>query len=185
MIPRFADQPALAEAEARFRGEAVALVAFEDGADAAPRRLPGRLDAAARRSADPAAAEAAGAAALHPDRPGNRLIEGRVRRGDAAAALAASAHVADGRLGTGFVEHAYIEPEAGAAWLDGDTLVIRACTQAPYMDRDDTAAMLGLPPRARPHRPLGRRRRLRRQARPLGAAAPRPRRARRPAGRCA
>ena len=46
---------------------------------------------------------------------------------------------------TAFVEHAYIEPEAGAAWMEGDTLVIRACTQAPGMDREDTAAILGLP----------------------------------------
>jgi CO/xanthine dehydrogenase Mo-binding subunit len=46
---------------------------------------------------------------------------------------------------TAFVEHAYIEPEAGSAWMDGDTLVIRACTQAPGMDREDTAAILGLP----------------------------------------
>src|SRR5690606_9135781 len=30
--------------------------------------------------------------------------------------------------------------------MDGDTLVIRACTQAPYMDRDDTAQVLGLAP---------------------------------------
>ena len=30
--------------------------------------------------------------------------------------------------------------------MDGDTLVIRACTQAPYMDRDDTALVLGLAP---------------------------------------
>ena len=29
---------------------------------------------------------------------------------------------------------------------DGDTLVITACTQATYMDRDSTAAILGLPP---------------------------------------
>ena len=30
--------------------------------------------------------------------------------------------------------------------MDGDTLVIVACTQAPYMDRDDTAKVLGLAP---------------------------------------
>ncbi len=47
---------------------------------------------------------------------------------------------------TPFIEHAYIEPEAGSAWIDGDTLVIRASTQAPVMDRDDTAQCLGLPP---------------------------------------
>ncbi len=32
-----------------------------------------------------------------------------------AAALAASAHVVEGAMTTAFVEHAYIEPEAGAA----------------------------------------------------------------------
>ncbi len=51
-----------------------------------------------------------------------------------------------GAIDTSYVEHAYIEPEAGYAEMDGDTLVILACTQAPYMDRDDTAKVLGLPP---------------------------------------
>ena len=39
------------------------------------------------------------------------------------------------------------------------------------MDRDETAAILGAAARARAHPALGGRRRLRRQARPLGAAA--------------
>jgi CO/xanthine dehydrogenase Mo-binding subunit len=94
----------------------------------------------------PEAAEAPGAPLLFPNRPGNRLVEGVVRRGDAAGALASAVHVAEGTFATGFVEHAYIEPEAGAAWMEGDTLVIRACTQAPVMDRDETAAILALPP---------------------------------------
>jgi CO/xanthine dehydrogenase Mo-binding subunit len=59
--------------------------------------------------------------------------------------LAASAHVVAGRFATAYVEHAYIEPEAGAAWMEGPVLCIRACTQAPVMDRDDTATILGLP----------------------------------------
>ena len=145
VIPRFADQPALAEAEARFRGEAVALVAFEDGGPADLADFPVAWEPLPALG-HPAAAEAPGAPLVHPGRAGNLLIEGRVRHGDAAAALAAAAHVVAGEIRTGFVEHAYIEPEAGAAWLDGDTVVIRACTQAPWMDRDDTAALLGLPP---------------------------------------
>jgi aldehyde oxidoreductase len=83
---------------------------------------------------------------LHDSRPGNQLTQGLVRRGDAAAALAGSAHIAETRIETAFVEHAYIEPEAGAAWMESDVLVIRACTQAPVMDRDDTARILALPP---------------------------------------
>jgi CO/xanthine dehydrogenase Mo-binding subunit/aerobic-type carbon monoxide dehydrogenase small subunit (CoxS/CutS family) len=145
VIPPFADQPALAHATARFRGEAVALVAFE--ADA-PRDLASFpvVWTPLKALADPADALAPDAPTVHRDRPSNRLTEGRVRRGDAGAALAAAAHVAATETRTAFVEHAYIEPEAGAAWLDGDTLVIRACTQAPHMDRDDVAAILGLPP---------------------------------------
>ena len=145
VIAQFADQPALAPSPARFRGEAVALVAFEDdgrvpdlsGFPLAWTPLPALTD--------PDQAETAGAAQIHAGRHGNRLIEGLVRCGDAEAALERAAHVIAHEMETGFVEHAYIEPEAGAAWLDGDTLVIRACTQAPAMDRDDTAAILALP----------------------------------------
>ncbi len=143
VIPAFADQPAIAASPARFRGECVAVVALEPGAvlpdfPVTWTPLPAILT--------PAEAEADGAALLHDTRPANRLIEGRVIRGDAASALAASAHVVEGSMQTAYVEHAYIEPEAGAAWMEGDTLVIRACTQAPYMDRDDTAAILALAP---------------------------------------
>ena len=82
---------------------------------------------------------------LHNSRPGNILIRGRVAQGDADAGLAAAAHIVEGAFETSFVEHAYIEPEAGAAWMDGDTLVIQACTQAPVMDQDDVANVLGVP----------------------------------------
>ena len=60
--------------------------------------------------------------------------------------MAEAVHSVSGTIETSFVEHAYIEPEAGWAEMDGDTLVIRACTQAPYMDRDDAAIVLGLAP---------------------------------------
>lgn len=142
VIPPFADQPAIAASPARFRGECVALVAFEPGAEPDLSGFP-IIWTPLAPLATPEAAEAG--TPLHPDRPGNLLVEGRVVRGDAARALASSAHVVEGTMTTGFVEHAYIEPEAGAAWMDGDTLVIRACTQAPGMDREDTAAILGLP----------------------------------------
>ncbi|WP_022703660.1 molybdopterin-dependent oxidoreductase [Pseudorhodobacter ferrugineus] len=144
-IPPFADQPALAASHVRLRGEAVALVAHEDGSPAPDlsdfpitwQVLPPLLS--------PTDASAENAPQIHDTRPNNTLIKGVVRRGDAAAALANSAHIASATIDTAFVEHAYIEPEAGAAWMDGDVLVIRACTQAPVMDRDETAGVLGLP----------------------------------------
>ncbi|QKC80728.1 molybdopterin-dependent oxidoreductase [Mesorhizobium sp. NZP2077] len=145
VIGPFADQPALAEGFARLRGEAVALVAGEreamldlDLSDFPVRwtELPHVLQ--------PAEAQADGAALIHANRPSNLLTSGFVERGDPEAALAAAAITVSGAIDTSYVEHAYIEPEAGHAYLDGDTVVVVACTQAPYMDRDDTARVLGL-----------------------------------------
>ncbi|TKB35966.1 MAG: aldehyde oxidase, partial [Mesorhizobium sp.] len=91
-------------------------------------------------------AQAGGAPLVHENRPSNLLTSGFVERGDPEAALADAAFVVSGAIDTSYVEHAYIEPEAGYAFMDGDTLVVVACTQAPYMDRDDTAKVLGLAP---------------------------------------
>ncbi|RWE29364.1 molybdopterin-dependent oxidoreductase [Mesorhizobium sp.] len=146
VIGPFADQPALAEGFARFRGEAVALVAGEREAildldltdfPIAWTELPHVLQ--------PHEAKAERAALIHQHRPANLLTSGFVERGDPDAALAAAAVTVSGAIETSFVEHAYIEPEAGYAYMDDDTLVVVACTQAPYMDRDDTAKVLGLP----------------------------------------
>ncbi|MBO6719969.1 MAG: molybdopterin-dependent oxidoreductase [Rhizobiaceae bacterium] len=144
VIPPFADQPALAEGYARFRGEAVAIVVGEKDAVEAldPSDFPIKWD---EREHALTVAESKAAAPLHAARPDNVMAQGKVRRGDADAAIAASHVTASGSIETSYVEHAYIEPEAGCAWMDGDTLVIQACTQAPVMDRDDTARILGLP----------------------------------------
>ena len=60
-------------------------------------------------------------------------------RGDVEKALAEADVVVEGEYETGFIEHAYIEPEAGFARRVGDGIEIQACTQAPYMDRADIA----------------------------------------------
>ncbi|RWB57734.1 molybdopterin-dependent oxidoreductase [Mesorhizobium sp.] len=146
VIGPFADQPALAEGFARLRGEAVALVAGEREAildldlndfPIAWTELPHVLQ--------PCEAKVNGAKLIHQHRPANVLTSGFVERGDPDGALADAAVTVSGAIDTSFVEHAYIEPEAGYAYMDGDTLVVVACTQAPYMDRDDTAKVLGLP----------------------------------------
>jgi CO/xanthine dehydrogenase Mo-binding subunit/aerobic-type carbon monoxide dehydrogenase small subunit (CoxS/CutS family) len=147
VIAPFADQPVFAEREARFRGEAVAMVAGTRAAidrldaNAFPVAWQGQpsvlgLDAALRDDAPQ----------IHPDRPGNILTTGRVARGDADAALAAADVTVEGQFETGFVEHAYVEPEAGFARRVGDRIEVTACTQSPYMDRDDLALVMGLPP---------------------------------------
>jgi aldehyde oxidoreductase len=147
VIEPFADQPALAANVVRFRGEAIALVVGEEAAMRA-------LDSAAfpvRWEILPALtdideAAAPGAHLIHPHRFGNILTSGRVAKGDVEAALAACDVVVEGEFETGFVEHAYIEPEAGFARRLGDRIEIQACTQAPYLDRDSLAKILGIAP---------------------------------------
>ncbi|WP_292645961.1 xanthine dehydrogenase family protein molybdopterin-binding subunit [Mesorhizobium sp.] len=145
VIGPFADQPALAEGFARLRGEAVALVAGEREAilDLDLSDFPIRWSEQPH-FLQPAEAQAEGAVLIHDNRPANLLTSGFVERGDPEAALAGAAFTVSGAIDTSYVEHAYIEPEAGYAYLDGDTLVVVACTQAPYMDRDETAKVLGL-----------------------------------------
>ncbi|MGA3090758.1 MAG: 2Fe-2S iron-sulfur cluster-binding protein, partial [Terriglobales bacterium] len=141
VIGRFADQPVFAETEARHRGEAVAAVVGEAATVEALEiaEFPVTWE---QRSAlqDIDAALAEGAELIHANRPGNVLTEGRVVRGDVERALRDADVVVDAEYETGFVEHAYIEPEAGFARRVEDGIEIQACTQSPYMDRSDIAA---------------------------------------------
>ena len=147
VIPKYADQPVFAHAEARFRGEAVAAIVGEPDALEAldPSVFPVRWEELPpiRTIEEGLAADAA---RIHEHREQNVLVRGRVVRGDVDEALRNSEFVAEGEYETGFVEHAYIEPEAGFARRVGDTIEIQACTQSPYMDRADIAKVLGLAP---------------------------------------
>ncbi|MEO8477244.1 MAG: molybdopterin cofactor-binding domain-containing protein [Actinomycetota bacterium] len=147
VIPAMADQPVFAEAETRFRGEAVAMVVGEADAVAALDLTEVPITWEELRpimSVDAARAE--GAPRLHPDREGNVLIRGQVRRGDLDAAFAASDMVIEAEYSTPFLEHAYIEPEAGFARRVGDRVEVQVTTQSPHMDREELEAIIGLPP---------------------------------------
>jgi aldehyde oxidoreductase len=147
VIPRFADQPVFAEVEARFRGEAVAAVVGDAAAIEALdlRSFPVTWEEL-RALTTIAAALAPDAQRIHSSRENNVLVRGRVVRGDVEKALAESDVVVEDEYETGFVEHAYIEPEAGFARRVNDQIEIQACTQAPYMDRADIARILGIAP---------------------------------------
>ncbi|RDV00497.1 molybdopterin-dependent oxidoreductase [Trinickia dinghuensis] len=143
----YADQPVLAHAEARHHLEAVALIVGEREAVAAldPDRFPVEWEplAPVLTTAD---ATRDGSPLLHAHRPGNLLIEGQVCRGDADAAVRDAHYVASATFESSFVEHAYLEPEAGWARRVGDIVEIHSCTQGPHPHRADLARILALPP---------------------------------------
>ncbi len=144
IFPNTKDQPVFAERETRFRGEAVAAIV-------------GPKLAAIDLSTFPIiwtplppvtgidAALADGAHAIHAHLPDNVLTRGNLKTGDIARGHAEGIATVEGAFETGFVEHAYIEPEAGHAWLKGNCVQLSACTQAPAMDREDVFRVLGLP----------------------------------------
>jgi CO/xanthine dehydrogenase Mo-binding subunit len=147
VYPQLKDQPVLAKDHVRYRGEAVAALVgdrttIERIADAdfpidwQPLAPIAGIDAALADAAP----------RLHANCPGNVLARGRLRKGDAEAALAAADVVVEGAWETPFVEHAYIEPEAGYAVRAGARIEIHACTQTPYMDRDEVAQVMGFAP---------------------------------------
>jgi len=147
VLPPFADQPVFAISETRFRGEAVAAVVGERAALAAldPGDFPVTWTELKPLLTICAAVED-DAPRLHANRPGNILVRGRVACGDVERALASADAVVEGEFETGFVEHAYIEPEAGWARRIGDDVELTVSTQSPYLDRDDVAAILGVVP---------------------------------------
>jgi aldehyde oxidoreductase len=147
VIPRYVDQPVFAHKEARFRGEAVAAVVGQtDTLEALElSAFPVRWEELPPlKTIDDALAT--DAPRIHAHREENVLVCGRVVRGNVETALAEADVVVQGEYETGFVEHAYIEPEAGFARRIEDRIEIQACTQSPYMDRDDIAKILGIVP---------------------------------------
>ncbi|MFN0161948.1 MAG: molybdopterin-dependent oxidoreductase [Burkholderiales bacterium] len=144
------DQPVLAPGHVRFRGEAVlGIIGPEEALGAIPESaMPIAWEPQAALTT-PEAALAATGDWLHDFAPENILCRGRVVRGAAAEALNACQHVAAGEFRTSHVEHAYIEPEAGYAEIvrenSRDRVRVFACTQTPYMDRDEVARVLKLP----------------------------------------
>ena len=148
IYPDVKDQPVLAPGIARYRGEAVAALAGDESTldritdDELPidwHPLPAL--------ADPRDALAPGAATVQADHRDNVLTRGRAHTGAVPPPGRDGLIEASGEFETPFIEHAYIEPEAGYARRIGDDRIeVSACTQTPYMDRDEVANVLGIAP---------------------------------------
>jgi CO/xanthine dehydrogenase Mo-binding subunit len=96
---------------------------------------------------DPQEAMAPGALRLFPDKPDNLICHYKIRKGDAEAALAAADVVVEGEYSTHFQEHAYLQPEAGVAYIDEEGRVtVEAAGQWTHTDQKQVAHALGLPP---------------------------------------
>lgn len=78
--------------------------------------------------------------------PANLCVTQIVRNGDPEPLLSECAVQLDETYSTPFQEHAYLEPEAVLAVPNPDgSVVIHACNQSPFVNRDISATVLGLP----------------------------------------
>jgi aldehyde oxidoreductase len=146
IFPTTKDQPVLADGIVRMRGDpVVALVGTREAVETVPdSTLPITYRPLSALSGVDAALET-GARSLHPKVADNVLTRGYLERGDIEIGHAAGAAASAGNFQTTFVEHAYIEPEAGYALRVGDRIEVTACTQAPVMDQEEVARVLGIP----------------------------------------
>jgi CO/xanthine dehydrogenase Mo-binding subunit len=118
------DQPIMARDKVRYVGEAVAAVAAEDPLVAARAAAAIRVTYEALPAVfDADVAMRAGAPALHDYAPGNITKHIPIRVGDAEKGLAESDLVVEETYSTQAIEHAYLEPEAGLAYVDHDGVV--------------------------------------------------------------
>lgn len=142
------DQPVLAEDTVRHYGDSIALVLAESrytlqqaleliSVEYEP--LPAVFD--------PEAAMLEDAPVLHPGRKyKNILHRDLIKQGQGAAALEECTYRTNFECSLTWQEHAFLETEAGVAWLEDDgALVIVASTQTPFRDRTEISHALGIP----------------------------------------
>ncbi len=94
---------------------------------------------------DPFEAMADGAPQIHPDALKNIVKEYHVRFGDMEQGWSEADVMVEGRYTTIWQEHAYLQPEAGLAYIDGQGRVtIEVAGQHAHKDRQQVAHALGL-----------------------------------------
>jgi nicotinate dehydrogenase large molybdopterin subunit len=138
------DTPFLSFEKVRYVGDPVAIVLAEDEQLARAAAAAVRVDYKVLPAVfDPREAMQPDAVKVHDK--GNILKHAKIRKGDVEEGFAHAAVVVTRQFVTQTNEHAYLEPEAGIAYWDGQTLVVQACSQGPHYHRNEIARMLDLP----------------------------------------
>ncbi len=142
-----ADQPVLCNDIVRFEGDKVALVVAENK-DAAItgaklvlvdyEDLPGVTN--------PRAALAPDAPLVHAHLGSNQLLHVPIRKGNVTRAFDEADVILDGEFTTSWQEHAFLQPEAGIAYVDDrNRVIIETAGQWLHEDRRQIAEILQLP----------------------------------------
>ncbi|WP_322991877.1 molybdopterin-dependent oxidoreductase [Limnohabitans sp.] len=141
------DQPTLARGVVRYVGEAVVAVAAEtlDIARAAVAAIHVEYEELPSLF-NPQQAMQDGAVKIHDFAANNICKHTRIRKGDVDAALASADVIVEQTYDTPSIEHAYLEPEAGLAYVEADGCVtVQSPSQNITHHRHMLARILGRP----------------------------------------
>jgi CO/xanthine dehydrogenase Mo-binding subunit len=131
----------------RFSGDQVALVVAENEAIASKARDLIEVDYEDLPVlTDPELAMKPGALLIHPERESNIFCHHRIRKGDIEAGFAKADVIVEGEYHTPYQEHAYLQPEAGIAYIDEEGRVtVQVAGQWTHEDQEQIAHALDLP----------------------------------------
>lgn len=142
--PRLKDEPVMCFDKVRRVGDPLALVAAEtlDQAQAAAElikpdfaKLPGIFTP--EDSLEP------GAPVINGE--GNLVFERSLLKGQGAAPLENCPVVIERTYRTQMMEHAYLEPEAGLSWWEGEVLVVKLPTKHAHFEQGELSRVLAMP----------------------------------------
>ncbi len=143
------DQPVLVGegGKVRWVGDRIAIVVAQDRRTAYKARDLVRVDYEPLPVlSDVFAAMQENAPRIHEDRPSNILHHIPIRKGNVEEGFAQAEVIVEGEVSTPFVEHAYMQPEAGIGYIDEEGRVtVIASAQWPHDDLHQIARMLDLP----------------------------------------
>ncbi len=75
----------------------------------------------------------------------NILYHYKLRRGNIEEAFQQCSVIVENQYKTSMVDHAFLQPEAGLAYMEGDTVVVCAATQYPHFDQLEISEALNIP----------------------------------------
>jgi CO/xanthine dehydrogenase Mo-binding subunit len=141
------DQPALCSDIVRFEGDKVALIVAEtkEAAEQAAKLVTVEYEDLPAVT-EPRAAMASDAPLVHEELGSNVLLHVPIRKGDVDQGFAEADVVLEGEFSTSWQEHAFLQPEAGIAYIDDQGRVaVETAGQWLHEDRRQIALMLQVP----------------------------------------
>ncbi len=132
----------------RFVGDQVAVIVAETEEIAAKARQLIRVEYEDLPVlTDPEEAMQPGAYPIHPElSPSNICVHDKIRKGDVEKGFAQADVIVEGEYRVPMQEHAYLQPEAGLAYVDENGLLtVKAAGQWTHVDQKQIAHSLGLP----------------------------------------